>query len=236
MLFALPLPLKLFLASLIGLFAFAGFVKHDAEIATSTTSATGTSSAVAKAKPAAVPPAPKKQVPVPSKPANAFTASTTRSGLGNVSLRATSSIDTALPSDTILAIEAAIHAGINAERVKNNLPILAYNAKLAGIARMHSEDMLRKGYFSHSDEDACNSGCRLTKAGYVWGAVGENIYLIHTSFKLSPEKIAANIVAGWMASPGHRENILSTLFSEEGIGIAEERDTLYATEDFGHPR
>ncbi len=229
MLFALPLPLKLFLASLIGLFAFAGFVKHDAEIATSTASAAATSSVVAKAKPAAVPPAPKKQV-------NAFAASTTRSGLGNVSLRATSSIDTALPSDTILAIEAAVHTGINAERVKNNLPVLAYNAKLAGIARAHSEDMLQKGYFSHSDKDACNSGCRLTKGGYAWGAVGENIYLIHTSFKLSPEKIAANIVAGWMASPGHRENILSTLFSEEGIGIAEERDTLYATEDFGHPR
>jgi uncharacterized protein YkwD len=48
---------------------------------------------------------------------------------------------------------------------------------------------------------------------------------------------ARNAVAGWMASPGHRTNILDRGVSETGIGIARARTgELYYCEVFGEPR
>ncbi len=41
-----------------------------------------------------------------------------------------------------------------------------------------------------------------------------------------------SIVQGWMASPGHRANILDPNYTEEGIGVAKVNDFIIVTEDF----
>jgi len=49
----------------------------------------------------------------------------------------------------------------------------------------------------------------------------------------SIEEIAQSSVAGWMKSPGHRENILTPYFKREGIGIVVSSDgKIYITENF----
>ncbi|HSA54929.1 MAG TPA: CAP domain-containing protein [Gemmatimonadaceae bacterium] len=59
---------------------------------------------------------------------------------------------------------------------------------------------------------------RMAAAGYDWSAVAENVAIDYRD--------AAGVVAGWMRSPGHRANILSTTYTEMGAG--------YATDSRGH--
>ena len=68
----------------------------------------------------------------------------------------------------------------------------------------------------------------LVSLGYAgWSAVGENIAAGYAT----PE----DVVAGWMASPGHRANILSPNFSEIGIGVSAGGGQFgtYWTQEFG---
>jgi uncharacterized protein YkwD len=47
------------------------------------------------------------------------------------------------------------------------------------------------------------------------------------------EEIAQSTVDGWMTSPGHRQNILTSTYNREGIGVAIDSDNkVYITEDF----
>jgi len=47
------------------------------------------------------------------------------------------------------------------------------------------------------------------------------------------EELAAQAVASWMDSPGHRENILTDYWLAEGIGIVIAPDgRVYVTENF----
>jgi hypothetical protein len=46
------------------------------------------------------------------------------------------------------------------------------------------------------------------------------------------QEIATEAVIGWMNSPGHRKNILTTDFNEAGIGVAKEKNYLIITQVF----
>jgi len=49
----------------------------------------------------------------------------------------------------------------------------------------------------------------------------------------SSEKIAGKALAGWMKSPGHRENILTPQWKREGIGVEIGPDEkVYITQNF----
>ncbi len=139
-------------------------------------------------------------------------------------------------TDFTSLLEAAIHEGINKERVKNNLKELKYDALLADIARGHSADMAKDNYFAHTDNEGCDSACRLTGAKYQWQAVGENIFLMKSSYRQSVSDTAAVIVQGWMGSEGHRKNVLEKNFTYEGLGVVIQGDSIYATELFARPQ
>lgn len=138
------------------------------------------------------------------------------------------------PNFAIL-LEAAIHERINIERVNNGLKALKYDTVLADVARDHSADMAKNNYFSHTDNDECDSACRLNKAEYEWQAVGENIFLMDSGFRHSVEDAAAVFVQGWMGSEGHRKNILQKLFTYEGLGVVVSGNKIYATELLTRP-
>lgn len=133
-------------------------------------------------------------------------------------------------------LERAIHDRINAERVRQGLSILAYDDTLATVAALHSVDMAKENYFDHADENGCTSSCRVTNAGYAWRAVGENLFLIKSSYRYSANEASAIIVQGWMGSDGHRHNIENKDFTVEGIGVVVLGDAIYATEVLARPR
>jgi uncharacterized protein YkwD len=74
-------------------------------------------------------------------------------------------------------------------------------------------------------------GERLRAAGHAFRSAGENIARIET--RGDP---AARAVAGWMKSPGHRENILSPRFTSTGVGACRSGRAVYFTQVFIRPR
>ena len=101
---------------------------------------------------------------------------------------------------------------INRERENNGLKALAPDPELCIVAREHSADMLKRGYFSHITPDSVNPFQRMRKANIHYLAAGENL-------ALSKSLLLAHL--GLMQSPGHRANILNIKYKKVGIGIAD---------------
>ena len=89
---------------------------------------------------------------------------------------------------------------------------LAWNDGLAAAALAHSSDMAQHDYFDHRDRRGASVAERARQHGYPWRAVGENI--------AAGQGSAQQVVAGWLASPGHCANILSPDFREMGTAYA----------------
>ncbi|MEW2619279.1 CAP domain-containing protein [Streptomyces sp. NPDC048106] len=123
-------------------------------------------------------------------------------------------------------VTAQIVQLVNAERAKAGCQPLTLNAKLTKAAQDHSADMAAHQNMSHTGSDGSDPGTRITAAGYTWSAYGENVAYGYST--------AGEVMAGWMASPGHRANILDCGFQEIGVGLAQPGS--YWTQDFGTAR
>ncbi len=130
---------------------------------------------------------------------------------------------------------------VNRERLSHGEAALKPNAHLELAAQGHSADMAAGDYFEHDGRHGDTPLSRMRASGYIFSskigyAVGENI--AWATLGLSTPKA---IVAGWMASPGHRANILDATFRESGLGISPHPLTSLAhgqagaiyTQDFG---
>lgn len=115
---------------------------------------------------------------------------------------------------------------VNAERGKAGCSPVKVNATLTEAAQNHSEDMAASGNMSHTGSDGSSPADRITRAGYSWSTYGENVAYGYST----PERV----MAGWMSSPGHKENILNCSFEEIGVGLAQPGD--YWTQNFGTAR
>ncbi len=98
---------------------------------------------------------------------------------------------------------------VNKERVEAGLPPVVFDESLAGVGRLHSQDMFERGYFSHYTPEGLDPFDRMDKAGIEYGFAGENLALA-PSVELAMQ--------GLMNSPGHRRNILDPNFKKIGIG------------------
>jgi len=107
---------------------------------------------------------------------------------------------------------------------------LGTSRELNEAAAAHARDMARKDYFDHRGSDGSQPKDRVLRAGYLPRISGENI-------ALGPQS-AEEVVAGWLASPGHCANIMDPRFREIGIGVAigRGRGKTYWVQTFGAPR
>lgn len=116
----------------------------------------------------------------------------------------------------------------NAERQNAGLAPLSLNSQLADSAQSYSQVLAGSGCFDHTCGPIPSIADRDGQAGYTgWTSLGENIAGGYST----PEAV----VAGWMASTGHRKNILSPEFTEIGIGVASGGGKFgtYWTQEFG---
>jgi len=117
-------------------------------------------------------------------------------------------------------VRAATLCLVNRERAAHGDPPLRLNEDLDHAAQGHSENMVAAGYFEHTSPAGVSFLQRLRACGYLYSSnlmfsVGENI-----AWGSYQDATPASIVAAWMASQGHRENILNPAFRDNGIGIA----------------
>ncbi len=101
---------------------------------------------------------------------------------------------------------------LNNERTSRGLPALVFDARLRDVGRSHSEDMFKRGYFSHYSSEKKSVADRATAAGVDFLIVGENL-------AYAPSVELAH--KGLMNSEGHRANILSTDYTKVGIGVVD---------------
>jgi uncharacterized protein YkwD len=155
-------------------------------------------------------------------------------------------LQTGKPEIRIPDLEQRIHELINVKRKENDRAPLMWDEALSNLARAHSEDMAKRGYFKHVNPEGQTPMKRAEAAGYkLCALMGENIYQNnlyssvitekkHTTYDWNtPQKIAATTIKGWMDSESHRQNILNANYSGEGIGIAiAPDDKVYITQMF----
>lgn len=91
-------------------------------------------------------------------------------------------------------------------------PPLRHSAQLDRVAIAQARDMADYGYFDHVDRHGRTPAQRVRAGGYTETLVGENIAYGPGS--------AAEVVAGWLASPGHCGNLMTGGFREMGLGFA----------------
>lgn len=106
--------------------------------------------------------------------------------------------------------EQAMIELVNNERVARGLRVLKFDANLKKVARLHSEDMFKSGYFSHYSPEGETVADRASKAGIDFLVIGENL-------AFAPNVESAH--KGLMNSEGHRANILSPDYGRLGIGV-----------------
>ena len=109
-------------------------------------------------------------------------------------------------------------------------PSLAVSQQLNEAAASHARDMARRKFFDHRGSNGSQPKERVQRAGYQPRLTGENI-------AYGPES-AEEVVAGWLASPGHCANIMDSRFQEIGVGLASarKRGHIYWVQDFGARR
>ncbi|MGW3338777.1 CAP domain-containing protein [Streptomyces sp. NPDC001009] len=172
---------------------------------------------------AAKPAAPKS---ASAKPASAPTVRQISTRPRPVQTATTTAPSTPQPAATASGDVARVVELVNAERAKVGCSPVELNSTLSKAAQDHSADMAAHNTMSHTGSDGSDPGSRITAAGYRWSAYGENVAYGYST----PEQV----MAGWMDSPGHRENILNCSFKEIGVGLAQPGS--YWTQDFGTAR
>ena len=119
------------------------------------------------------------------------------------------------------AVEAWIFQFTNEIRQSHGFAPLSRDETLDALARAYCEDMLRRRFFSHSTPEGIAPKDRVIAAypGTIY-RLGENIWKGFNQNLDDPSQLARFIVDGWMASPGHRDNIFGPYFTHVGLGVA----------------
>jgi uncharacterized protein YkwD len=111
---------------------------------------------------------------------------------------------------TAEAAEKDVLALVNRDRAAAKLPPVEWDEKLAEVARAHSRDMAEHDFVGHVSPRTGTALDRVRKAGLEPGIVLENVGRAYS---------AAEAEAGFMASPGHRANVVEPKAKRMGVGV-----------------
>ena len=112
-------------------------------------------------------------------------------------------------TDTVLGI-------CNARRIEAGAKALVMDSALCRIAQAKADEMAELGYFSHTSPGFGSPPHMLLSFSVPYRFVGENIARGYGS--------AEEVMEKWMGSEGHRENILTPVFSKIGVGYNSSRN------------
>lgn len=99
----------------------------------------------------------------------------------------------------------------NQERAAKGLDALTLDSKLNSAATAKANHMFANDYWAHVAPDGTTPWSFIYASGYNYSVAGENLA---KDFNTS-----SGAVAGWMASPTHRDNILNTSYSDIGFAV-----------------
>ena len=133
-----------------------------------------------------------------------------------------------IPTVTTTSQEDEVIRLVNVQRSRAGLQQLKMNWQLCRVARYKSADMANNGYFSHTSPTYGSPFKMMESFGLRFSAAGENIAY--------GQRTPAEVMNGWMNSPGHRSNILNGTYTEIGVGLAKNKNGVcYWTQQFMKP-
>jgi len=128
--------------------------------------------------------------------------------------------------------ESGVLTWTNKNRADADLLPLALNPTLSGMAETKLQDLFAKQYFEHVSPTGVGPSGLAQNVGYDYIVIGENLALGN----FDGDKA---LLDAWMASPGHRANILNVRYKEIGIAVGqgtfEGKSTWIAVQEFGLP-
>lgn len=101
----------------------------------------------------------------------------------------------------------------NEKRVASGLAPLSYNSELSAAAEQKAEHMLANDYWAHASPDGTEPWLFFKNVGYKYRYAGENLARDFSN--------ASSAVDAWMASPTHKDNLLSEKYQDIGIAVVE---------------
>lgn len=133
----------------------------------------------------------------------------------------------------VVLVGSKIVSETNIQRnINGNLPALFRNETLDKAALAKANDMFKNQYFEHVSPAGIDPGTLVKSFGYNYIITGENLILGN----FASEK---DLVAAWMQSPGHRENILNSRYTEIGLalvkGVYKGETVWISVQEFGLP-
>ena len=119
----------------------------------------------------------------------------------------------------------------NKERQNNGIAPLAFNERLTDAAAKKADDMFEYGYWAHNSPSGKTPWVFIKSSGYKYVYAGENLARGFTTTE--------DVIMAWMtSSAGHRENMLSSNYSDVGfavkIGKINGEETVLIVEELGN--
>lgn len=131
-----------------------------------------------------------------------------------------------------LILPSELVRGANQSRQTSSIGELQVNPLLEKAAQLKAQDMAQKSYFAHTSPEGVTPWYWLGQVGYRYAAAGENLAVNFLD--------SSDVHTAWMASPGHRANILNGTYTQIGIGTAtgmyKGYQTTFVVEYFGKPK
>jgi uncharacterized protein YkwD len=127
--------------------------------------------------------------------------------------------------DTILAV--------NSYRAQNGSSAYAINEKLTQAASAHANDMACNNFFTHTGSDGSTPATRAAASGYSAALITENVYGSY------PPLSGQGSVDWWkndQTDINHNLNLLSTTYTEIGVGYSFFNNFGYYVVVFGKPK
>ena len=135
-------------------------------------------------------------------------------------------------------VEDYVHDRVNSARAAHGLQSVARDRGIDTLAYGHAADMGMRGYYSHNSPEGITPMDRGLAAGHTCHrsdrsyGIAENIASSYTytsivslwwmpkyNWQDSEDALAADLMEMWLASPGHRQNILNPYHNSVGVGV-----------------
>jgi hypothetical protein len=118
----------------------------------------------------------------------------------------------------------------NQQRTAAGLNTLTSNAKLTAAAQAKANNMFEVQYWDHYGPNGETPWMFISQAGYTYVYAGENL--------AKGFRTAEGVHEAWMASPTHKENIMSVNYKEIGVAVVEGtllgKETILVVQMFGN--
>jgi uncharacterized protein YkwD len=138
-------------------------------------------------------------------------AATSHAGRRAQVARGCANADTRADHASAQAMRYAVVCLLSRQRTSRHLPALGELKRLDNSAQRWTDVMVWRDVFDHVALGS-DPGARISAAGFSWSSIGENIATGYPTPR--------DVVAAWMSSTGHCQNILSPSFRYVGQGVS----------------